>query len=224
MKFKKPTGDQGQIIPLRAPQTSAAHERLRALVEDLASREQSVRVVKKSAFWHQRAADIALRAITLGGMRSYLTHYVTTLGHTIYVPDDFHAWRPEQAWETLRHEAVHVRQFERYGWIGMLILYGILPLPMGLAYGRARLEWEAYAETLRAVAEAEGIDAAKSPDLHDEIIRRFTGPDYGWMWPFPRAVRGWIHRTITAIEREYSGGGNPHGHRDEDRKGRAPQG
>ena len=96
--------------------------------------------------------------------------------------------------------------------------------PDGLAYGRALLEREAYAETLRAVAASEGILAARSDALRREIVRRFTGPDYGWMWPFPRAVRGWIHQTITAIEREYSGGGNPHEHRDEDRKGRAPQG
>ena len=199
-------GAGGKILPLRPPRSGAARERLRDLLNHFAAREKPVRVVKKTAFWHQRAADIALRVVTLGGMRTYLTHYVTTLGHTIYVPDDFDEWRPERAWEILRHEAVHVRQFEWFGWIGMLILYGVLPLPMGLAYGRARLEWEAYAETLRAVAEAEGIAAARSPALHDEIVRRFTGPDYGWMWPFPSAVRGWINEAIAAIESEHRGG------------------
>jgi hypothetical protein len=207
MALKEKTAGGGKIIPLRPPQTAAARERLRDLLDHFAARKRPVRVVKKTAFWHQRAADIALRVVTLGGMRTYLTHYVTTLGHTIYVPDDFDAWRPERAWEILRHEDVHVRQFERFGWIGMLLLYGLLPLPMGLAYGRARLEWEAYAETLRAVAEAEGIAAAKSRALHDEIVRRFTGPDYGWMWPFPSAVRGWINEAIAAIEREHRGGG-----------------
>jgi len=206
MTLKESPG--GKIIPfpsLPSPARGAPSERLRAFIDELAGLEKPVRVVKKSAFWHQRAADIALRVVTLGGMRSYLTHYVTTLGHTIYVPDDFDSWRPERAWEILRHEAVHVRQFERYGWIGMVILYGLLPLPMGLAYGRARLEWEAYAETLRAVAEIEGIDAAKSRALHDEIVRRFTGPDYGWMWPFPSAVEGWIKHAIAALERERGG-------------------
>jgi hypothetical protein len=191
---------EGQIIPFPSPRAGAARERLRALIDHLAAREKPVRVVKKSAFWHQRAADLALRVVTLGGMRTYLTQYVTTLGHTIYVPDDFDAWRPERALEILRHEAVHVRQFERYGWIGMVLLYGLLPLPMGLAYGRARLEWEAYAETLRAIAEVEGIAAAKSTAVHDEIVRRFTGPDYGWMWPFPNAVKRWINEEIAAIE------------------------
>lgn len=193
--------EAGNRVPLRPPRAERARELLASLLADFAARKRPVRVVKKSDHWHQRAADIALRAVTLGGMRTYLTHYVTTLGHTIYVPDDFDAWQPQRAWEILRHEAVHVRQFERYGWIGMIILYGLLPLPMGLAYGRARLEWEAYTETLRAVAEIEGLAAAKSPALHAEIVRRFTGPDYGWMWPFERAVRGWINAAIAAIER-----------------------
>jgi hypothetical protein len=96
---------------------------------------------------------------------------------------------------------VHVAQFERLGWPAMVILYGIAPLPMGLAYGRARLEWEAYAETLRAVAEIEGIEAARRPELREEIVRRFTGPDYGWMWPFPATVRAWIASELDAIER-----------------------
>ena len=59
---------------------------------------------------------------------------------------------------------------------------------------------EAYAETLRAVAEVEGIAAARAPELREMIVRRFTGPDYGWMWPFPRAVRRWIAEELDRIE------------------------
>ncbi len=191
------------IIHIRNP--AEAEDRKRALLDDFARRSPPIRVVKKSAFWHQRAADIALKCVTLYGQRTYLTRYVTTLGRTIYVPDDFDTWEPARACEVLRHEAVHVAQFERLGWIGMVLLYGILPLPMGLAYGRARLEWEAYAETLRAVAEIEGLAAARSPALEDEIVRRFTGPDYGWMWPFPGVVRGWIRRALVEIEESMRG-------------------
>lgn len=164
-----------------------------------------MRVVRKRAFFHQRLADLALRLVTLNGQRSYLTSYVTTLGHTIYVPDGFDRWPAAHRYEILRHELVHVRQFERFGWIGMILIYGVLPLPMGLSYGRARLEWEAYAETLRAVAETEGMRAARSPELRDMIVRRFTGPDYGWMWPFPRAVRRWIAEELDRIEASLAG-------------------
>lgn len=173
-----------------------------ALLAEMAARPRPVRVVAKSAHWHQRAAATALRVLTFGGQRTYLSDYVTTLGHTIYVPDGFDAWAPAHALEVLRHELVHVRQFERLGWWVMILVYGFLPLPAGLAWGRARLEWEAYRETLRAVAEYEGLAAARAPSLHRHIVTRFTGPDYGWMWPFPRAVQGWIDAALDEIERE----------------------
>jgi hypothetical protein len=180
----------------------AARKRLAGLIEAMRSRPQPVRVVAKRDHWHQRAAATALWALTFGGQRTYLSHYVTTLGHTIYVPDGFDARHPHHAWQVLRHELVHVAQFERLGWAGMILLYGFFPLPAGLAWGRARLEWEAYRETLRAVAESEGLAAARDPALHRHIIARFTGPDYGWMWPFPRAVQRWIDAALAEIERD----------------------
>jgi hypothetical protein len=183
---------------------TVAKKKLDELLADFARRPRPVRVVKKRLYWHQRWADMALRMITLGGQNAYLAHYVTTLGHTIYVPDDFDEWSPGHAWEVLRHEAVHVRQFERFGWVGMVLLYGLLPLPMGLAYGRARLELEAYTESLRATAELEGMEAAHSPERHAQIIRRFTGPDYAWMWPFPGQVQRWIDAALARIEAEQS--------------------
>lgn len=197
--------------------THPARARLDALLGDFARRDPPIRVVKKSAYWHQRAADIALRVVTLNGQRTYLTQYVTTLGRTIYVPDDFDAWTSTRAWQVLRHEAVHVAQFERLGWTLMVILYGILPLPMGLAYGRALLEREAYAETLRAVAASEGILAARSDALRREIVRRFTGPDYGWMWPFPRSINAWIDAELDAIESREPG--EPREPREESERG-----
>jgi hypothetical protein len=195
------------LAPVSPVHGAEAKRRLADLLAELSRRARPVRVVPKRRFWHQRAADIALRIVTLGGQRAYLSSYVTTLGHTIYVPDDFDDWAPGRAWEVLRHEAVHVRQFERIGWVGMVLLYGVLPLPLGLAWFRARLEMEAYTETLRAVADLEGMEAARSPRLHAEIIRRFTGPDYGWMWPFPKAVQRWIDAALATIEAERLAGG-----------------
>jgi len=190
---------------MKAIDTRDTRRRLDALIEELGRRPRPVRIVRKGACWHQRAAGACLKAVTLGGQRTYLTQYVTTLGCTIYVPDDFDNWPPTRAWQVLRHELVHVAQFERYGWTLMVLLYGVLPLPIGLSYFRARLEWEAYVETLRAVAESEGMEAARSPALREEIVRRFTGPDYAWMWPFPGAVRRWIAGALDQIEREIAG-------------------
>jgi hypothetical protein len=162
---------------------------------------QGVRLVRKRDLWHQRAIAALLRAVTFGGMQTYLSDYVTTLGKTIYLPDGWDDTPAGRRWETLEHELVHVRQFERYGFVGMAVLYLLVPVPMGLAWGRARLEWEAYRVTLRCIAELEGIDAARSPAVRDEIVRRFTGPDYGYMWPFARSVERWIDGELAAIER-----------------------
>jgi hypothetical protein len=202
--MKRETGRDGSERGLRAVPSPgeaprASRDRLASLVEGMGARRRPVRVVAKRAHWHQRAAARALWLLTFGGQRTYLSHYVTTLGHTVYVPDGFDGWHPDQAWQVLRHELVHVRQFERLGWLGMILVYGLLPLPAGLAWGRARLEWEAYRETLRAVAESEGMAAARDPALHRQIIGRFTGPDYGWMWPFPARINAWIDETIAEI-------------------------
>lgn len=172
---------------------------LDAYLASLAEGPRPVHVVPKGTLWHQRVADRFLKLVTFGGQNRYLTDYVTTLGHTIYVPDDWKRTDPLRRYVVLRHEVVHVRQFERWGWIGMVLLYGFFPLPVGLAYGRARLEWEAYAETLRVTAEVFGLVAARDRRLHEEIIGRFTGPDYAWMWPFPSVIRGWIDGCLEEI-------------------------
>ncbi|AKT43666.1 hypothetical protein [Chondromyces crocatus] len=187
---------------MKAIDTREARLRLDTYIEELARRPHPVRIVRKGGCWHQRCAAAGLKLVTFGGQRTYLTHYVTTLGRTIYVPDDFDTWSPTRAWQILRHELVHVAQFERYGWGLMILLYGVLPLPLGLSWFRARFEMEAYAETLRAVAESEGMDVARSIELREEIVRRFTGPDYAWMWPFPGMVRRWIAEALARIERE----------------------
>jgi hypothetical protein len=180
--------------------TDRAQSLLATLRREFADRRRPIRIVRKRDHWHQRLIDIGLRIVTLGGQSTYLTEFVTTLGHTIFVPDDFESGDASSVWTTLRHEAVHVEQFERYGFVLMALLYLLVPLPLGLAYARARLEWEAYRETLRATAEISGIEAARSPALREHIVARFIGPDYGWMWPFPSAVRRWIARALDEIE------------------------
>ena len=108
-------GDGGEVcVPgggALAMPSSDAHTRLATLLADFEQRTPPVRVVRKDHYWHQRLAARLLAIVTLGGQHTYLSHYVTTLGNTIYVPDGFDGWRPERAWEVLRHEAVHVAQF-----------------------------------------------------------------------------------------------------------------
>lgn len=148
--------------------------------------------------------DVALRIVTLGGQNRFITHYHTVIGYTLYVPLSWDALGDTDRCILLRHERVHLRQRRRYGFLGMAFIYLVPFFPLGLAYGRARLEWEAYVETLRATAELHGISAMKSASLRDSIIGRFTGPDYGWMWPFPSTLARWYDEAVCDIEAERS--------------------
>ena len=156
----------------------------------------SVRIVRKRDVWHQRAIHHLLRVVTLGAQSAYLGSYVTTMWHTVYVNDDWDARSLPDRYATLRHELVHVRQFERWGLL-MAISYLLLPLPFGLAWFRMRFEREAYEETLRVWHELGGRAAAER--LRGHVIAQFTSGAYGWMWPFPRAMGRWFDRFVSSL-------------------------
>lgn len=175
--------------------------RYEALVAALREEIPGFRIVRKDRSSLHRMIHLALVAVTLGGMRSYLDAYQTTIGKTVYVTADWDtpAWTDDQRYCTLRHEAVHLRQFRRYTLPAMAVLYVLLPLPLGLAYFRARFEMEAYAETVRAEAEVYGPDYPRAPARRARIVEQFTGPSYGWMWPFRRSVERWYDRVLASF-------------------------
>jgi hypothetical protein len=160
------------------------------------------RIVPKHDNLFSHAIDAALKLVTLGAQRRYLTHYHTVIGYTLYVPPGWAQMSDIARVILLRHERVHLLQRRRYGFVLFALLYLIPFLPLGLAYGRARLEWEAYRETLRATAELQGLAALGDGRLQDEIVRRFVGGDYGWMWPFPGRIRAWIDEAIAELEEQ----------------------
>jgi hypothetical protein len=158
-----------------------------------------LRVIAKKDATLQRWTHHFLQAVTFGKMSAYMTHYTTVMGTTIYTPTGWETRSDDERYVTLRHEAVHLRQMKRYTKVGMAIIYGLPFFPVGLAYGRARIEWEAYAETLQAVADVYGIDVARSPQQREHIVRQFTSASYGWMWPFPRTIERWIDEELARI-------------------------
>jgi hypothetical protein len=158
------------------------------------------RIVRKDRAVGQRAIHGALAVVTLGGMRRYLTGYQTTIGWTVYVTPDWEERDEVDRWIVMRHERVHLRQFRRYTRVGMGLLYLLAPLPVGLAWCRARFEREAYEETIRAAAEVYGVEYVRCSGFRDYIVRQFTGPSYGWMWPFRRSVNRWYDRVLYDLE------------------------
>ena len=168
-------------------------------IETIRDEFPTFRIVPKRGHWPSRLIDLSLKAITFGGQRSYLTRYHTVIGNTLFVPPTWEQMGDLERVILLRHERVHLRQRRRYGSVLMTFLYLIPFFPLGLAYGRARIEWEAYEETLRATAELLGLEAARSPSLRSHIVARFTGADYGWMWPFERTVQAWYDRALANL-------------------------
>jgi len=170
------------------------------LLADIRREFPSFAILRKRESPLQRAIAAALSLLTLGGQRHYLTQYHTVLFGKLYVPDAWDRMDDDARYILLRHERVHLEQRRRMGDALMAFVYLVPYFPLFLAYGRARIEWEAYVETIRATAEVRGLAAARA--LESEIVGRYVGPDYGWMWPFPRVVRGWFAEVIADLEAE----------------------
>jgi len=146
--------------------------------------------------------DRCLRLITFGKQSRFLIEYHTVIGNTLYLAPTWDGLGDVERLALLRHERVHLRQRRRFGMLGLAFLYLIPLFPLGLAYGRARLEWEAYCETIRALFEMRGDAVLRDRILREHIIGRFVGPDYGWMWPFRSTLEKWYDALISTLEAE----------------------
>jgi hypothetical protein len=169
------------------------------LVEALHDEIPGFRIVRKDRSAFHRAIHQALVVVTLGRMRNYLDSFQTTIGKTVYVTADWDEWEPDRRYVTLRHEAIHLRQFRRLTLPVMALLYVLVPLPMGLAYFRARFEKEAYAESIRAAAEVWGPAYPRGESYRNYVIEQFMGPSYGWMWPFRRSLERWYDQVLASL-------------------------
>jgi len=177
-------------------------DRYIALVDALQAEIPGFRIVRKDQSRFHRAIHYTLIAITFGRMRSYLDSYQTTIGKTVYVTADWDDLPADQRYVTLRHEAIHLRQFRKLTLPVMAVIYVLLPLPMGLAYGRARLEQQAYAESIRAAAEVWGSDYPRRDEYRRYVIDQFMGPSYGWMWPFRSSLERWYDEVLASLDEQ----------------------
>jgi hypothetical protein len=175
-------------------------DRFEAFVEALREELPGFRIVRKDTSRLNRVIHYALCVVTLGRMRDYLDGFQTTIGRTVYVTSDFHSWDPDRRYVTLRHEAVHLRQFRKWSLPVMALLYVLVPFPIGFAYFRARFEREAYAESIRAAADVWGPEYPRRSEFRDHIVGQFTGPTYGWMWPFRGAIERWYDQVLASLD------------------------
>jgi hypothetical protein len=185
---------------MQLPLRSVDVNRYDALVEQLRAEFPRFRIIRKDRSVLHRAIHYALIGLTFGRMRTYLDSFQTTIGRTVYVTADWDELDVDQRYVTLRHEAIHLRQFRAYTLPGMAVLYILVPLPMGLAWFRAHFEKQAYAETVRAAAEVWGPSYPRTESFRRHIIDQFVGPSYGWMWPFRANLERWYDRVLASVE------------------------
>jgi len=63
-----------------------------------------------------------------------------------------------------------------------------------------RFERQAYEETIRASAEVWGRPYVARAELRDHVIGAFTGPAYGWMWPFRASLERWYDQFVDKLD------------------------
>ena len=161
------------------------------------------RTINKSDSRLMKVIDRVLRIITLGKMSTYMTGFITTMGTTVYVPDSWDSMSETSKMTVLRHERVHMRQARRYGRLWFSLLYLLVPLPLGLAWFRAKFEMEAYEESLAAMLEYYGADSlGPKSRTQDNTIRHFMSAEYFWMWPFRGYMDRWYTRTVERLTRD----------------------
>lgn len=131
----------------------------------------------------------------------FMTHFVTTIGNYMWVPDVWCEWREEVKLEVLRHERVHLRQQKRLTFPIYALVYLLFPLPVWCCYGRTWLEMEAYEESMRAVSEYHGSDVLDTEAYRGIMVYRFTSGEYAWMMAAnPKWVRRWYDETAKKIQ------------------------
>lgn len=185
-----PTAESSEEDPLAAPDP-----RFHALCDALREAHPTFRLVAKEDSALMRVVYRAL------GMRwwnpHFMSDYTTVLVTRVYMPRALHG--TVRGYRTLRHERVHMRDAVRTGVLPFALSYLFL-LPAGLTM-RAYWEWGAYAESLRVELEDTGTIADATLD---HIVARFAGPDYLFMFPFPRLLRTRLERLRARLLDEAS--------------------
>lgn len=158
--------------------------------------------------------------------KSFMTTFTTTIGNTIYFPNEDYINGSNGGIVTVAHEYMHTQDNKRLGFLynilylfpqilflccipllflcgvwALLCLVFLLPLP---AYGRMKLELNGYTMTLFAINELYKQDEISLDrrtillsNRVDGINKQFTGSAYYFMWPF--GVKKQLEKNLTLI-------------------------
>lgn len=169
------------------------------LIEEIKKEFLDFKLVYKKNSKLMKFIDLFLRVLTFGKNKTFMTEFVTTIKNTVYLNSEWDNYTDSSKCTLLRHERIHMRQAQRYGFILYTFLYLFVYFPVGFAYYRAKFEKEAYEESIRASYEYYGNLIINSKNYREYIIRQFVGPSYGWMFPFRVKMESWYDSIIQDI-------------------------
>lgn len=185
--------------------TVSVTERYNMLLKQLL--DEGICIESKSSKWYWKTLNVLLLIVSFGQIREFMTAFTTTIGNKIGTPLGWDHYSDLQRYEVLMHESVHVRQYQKYGfgnaWVGLVpvgLAYLLLPLPVGLAYCRARLEQAGYEASIRAQLQTRPFTEVLA--ARDFYVEQFTSANYLWMWPFRSQMESWFDKTVRRIALE----------------------
>ncbi len=168
------------------------------VVDETLSEFPSFRLLPKSQSLLMKVINVLLLIITLGMYRRFMQLYVTTIGLTVYVPENWATWSPYERAMVLRHERIHMRQRRAVGKFWFSLSYLLLPLPGFCALYRRRYEQEAYRETMRALLEYYGQEMLQRNE--ELIVSQFRTSAYFWMWVWDSStIQRWWDETVAEL-------------------------
>jgi len=175
-------------------------EEYNKLLVDIATEFPDFEIISKNDSKLMKIIDIALKIITFGQMKMFMTRFITTMGNKVYVPSDWDQYPIMSKASILRHERIHMRQAKKYGRFIFSVLYLLAPFPVGIAYFRKKFEQEAYEESLKTIYEWRGLKVLESPELKERTLSHFTSAEYFWMWPFRKNLESWYDGAVAKIK------------------------
>jgi hypothetical protein len=207
----------------RSKPVSWVKERYR--YQKLATDAEPVAVISTKDHWGWTALYVAVCALTLGllaiglSRRRFLDDFATTAVTRQGYP---RAW-PRLSNRVVVHESRHTTQAVAFGWwlfpiawvnrrlrawLGALpnaIVYGLLPLPIGLAAGRFYLELDADKAAWRRGLREGWLSQGEVEAHAKRRAATMSSGAYFWAWPGPWARKAYRAAALEIIEERLRG-------------------
>lgn len=158
------------------------------------------KLVPKSESGFMKFLDVLLKIVTFGTNNHFMKSVTTTIGYTVYIPENWFKQSSINRVCLLKHESVHMEQRSKLGWFAFYFLYLFIPLPFLFAYYRTKFEKDGYREELKQMMIYYGPEILDSQDTKDDIISQFNSSTYLWMWVIKSSIIKWYDQTIKELK------------------------